>query len=566
MLARLRGEEAILAPLVIGVLLLCLWPMLRLVVEAVAPAGGGIDLGLAGRVLQRRATWVATWNSVDAALWSALISLVIGTAFAILVGATDARGRTLLVFGFVLPLLIPPPITALSWTQLTGPGSPLLNALGLAPPPGTPNPLYSREGIILLLGLQHAPLVFLTVRAGLARLPGELVESAYVMGDDAKRALYRIVLPLLAPAMIAGTALAFVSAIGNFGIAAFIGIPAGHTLLPVLIYQRLASFGPTVIGEVAVLSVVVGVIAIVGVVIQTWLLRRQDVATAEGVGRPYHLPLGRARPWVELGAWLIVLGLLVLPLVALVAASLVPAYGVRLTWTTMTLANYEEILFRQAVTRRAFVNSTLLAGGAAATLMLVSLPLAYFVTWRQSPIARALRPIIELPYALPGVVLAVACILIFLRPLPFVGVSLYGTLWIIFLAYLARFLTLALTPVVAGYQQIDRSIDEAAQLDGAGLARRLREVTLPLVAAPAAAGGLLVFLTAYNELTVSALLWSGGTETLGVLIFNLQDGGSGVLAAALAVLCLMAVLTIVAALQWLDDRYRLGVLPWSRPA
>jgi iron(III) transport system permease protein len=376
--------------------------------------------------------------------------------------------------------------------------------------------------------------------------------------------LRRIVLPLLAPAMIAGTALAFVSSIGNFGIAAFIGIPAGFTLLPVLIYQRLASFGPQVIGEVAVLSVLVGLIAFSGVLVQMWLLRRRDVATLDGGGKPYHLPLGRARPLVEVVAWSLVLGLLVLPLVALVTSSLVPAYGVRLTVETVSFANYAELLFNQSVTRRAFVNSTVLAAGAAFTLALLALPLGYFLTWRRRGIVRVLRPVIELPYALPGVVLAVACILIFLRPLPLIDLSLYGTIWIIFLAYLARFLTLALTPVIAGYQQIDRAIDEAAQLDGAGLAERLRTVTLPLVAAPTAAGALLVFLTAYNELTVSALLWTAGTETLGVVIFNLQDGGSGVLASALAVLCLLAVLAIVTALHLLDRRYRLGVLPWSR--
>ncbi|MFW5680624.1 MAG: ABC transporter permease, partial [Pseudomonadota bacterium] len=374
----LRGEGLLLALLVLLVGLLCLWPMLRLVVEAAAP-GGVLDLSLAERVLGRRATWNATLNSLDVAFWSALLALVIGSAFAILVGATDVRWSTLLVFGFVLPLMIPPPITALSWTQLTGPGSPLLNALGIAPPPGTPNPLYSREGIILLMGVQHAPLVFLTVRAALVRLPGDLVESAYTMGDDAWRALRRIVLPLLAPAMIAGTALAFVSSIGNFGIAAFIGIPAGFTLLPVLIYQRLASFGPQVIGEVAVLSVLVGLIAFSGVLVQMWLLGRRDVATLEGGGKSYHLPLGRARPLVEATAWLVVLGLLVLPLVALVTSSLVPAYGVRLTAETVSFANYAEVLFNQSVTRRAFVNSTVLAAGAAFTLALLALPLGYFL-------------------------------------------------------------------------------------------------------------------------------------------------------------------------------------------
>jgi iron(III) transport system permease protein len=536
--------------------------MLRLALEAVAP-GGQPDLAVAAEVLGKRTTWNAAWNSIDAALCSALLSLVFGTAFAFLVGATDARGQTPLLFCFVLPLLIPPQITALSWSQVAGPGSPMLAALGLAPPPGTPNPLYSRGGIILLLGLQHAPLVFLTVRASLHRLPQQLVEAAYVFGASPMQAVLRIILPLLGPALVAGAALAFVSAIGNVGIAALLGIPAGHTLLPVLIYQRLSSFGPSVIAEVAVLSVLIAVIAFGGVLVQSWLLRRRDVAAMDAGGPAVSWQLGRLRGWVETGAWLFVALMVLLPLVALFATALVPAFGVRLSAQTATLANFAEVLLRQDVTRRAFANSTVLALGAATVLMLLSVPLAYLISWRQGWASRALHLAAQVPYALPGVVLAVACILIFLRPLPILGISLYGTLGIILVAYLARFLALALTPVIAGYHQIDRVLEEAASLDGAGFFQRLRYVLGPLLLAPVSAGGLLVFMTAYNELTVSALLWSSGSETLGVVVFNLEDGGYTVLASAVAVLCLVAVLLIFGLIHALDARFRLGALPWS---
>jgi iron(III) transport system permease protein len=556
------GEAGSLALLIGVVGLLSVWPIVRLGVEAVAPAGQ-LDLDVARKVLSARSTWNATWNSIDAAVCSALLALVLGTAFAFLVGATDARGQTPLLFCFVLPLLIPPQITALSWSQLAGPGSPLLSALGLAPPPGTPNPLYSRGGIILLFGLQHAPLVFLTVRAGLRRLPQRLVEAAYVFGACPHQAITWVVLPMLGPALAAGAALAFVSAIGNFGIAALLGIPAAHTLLPVLIYQRLASFGPSVIAEVAVLSVLIGLIAFMGVLVQGWLLRRRDVTATDEGGPPVTWPLGRARPWVEACAWLFVVVMVLLPLVALLATALVPAFGVRLTPQTATLGNFAEVMLRQDVTRRAFGNSTILALAAAAGLMVLAVPLAYLVSWRRGWLSRATHLAVEIPYALPGVVLAVACILIFLRPLPLLGVSLYGTLGIIFVAYLARFLVLALAPVAAGYQQIDRSLEEAAALDGAGFWDRLRYLFGPLLLAPVAAGGLLVFMTAYNELTVSALLWSSGSETLGVVVFNLEDGGYTVLASAVAVLCLVAVLLIFGLLHVLDARFRLRALPWS---
>ena len=132
----------------------------------------------------------------------------------------------------------------------------------------------------------------------------------------------------------------------------------------------------------------------------------------------------------------------------------------------------------------------------------------------------------EMPYALPGVVLAIAAILLFLKPLPVLGFSLYNTIWIILFCYLARFLVLGLRPVVSGYHQLDRTLEEAAQIVGARLIRRLRtDHRCRCVAPAAAAGALLIFLTAFNELTVSALLWSTGSETLGVVFFSFQQGG-----------------------------------------
>lgn len=557
------GEQGLLAGFVVLLAVVSLLPMARLLWEGVAP-GGVPQLGVMSEVLSARSTWRATGNSLEAALGGMVLSLLLGSLFALLVALTDLRAKPALVFCFLLPLMIPPQITALSWAQLFGPASPLLNSLGLAPPPGSPHPLYSPGGVILLLGIQHAPLVFLSLRAGLRVLPREQVEAARAAGAGRWQVLLTIVLPLMTPPLVAGAALAFVSAIGNFGIPALLGIPAGYTVLPTLIYQRLSSFGPSVISEVAVLSILVGLIAAGGLVLQSLVLRRRDYRSFTAVSQLLSYRLGRWRAVVEAGCWGIIALILILPLIALAASSLVTAYGVPLGPDTVTLDNYREVLFRQPVTIRAFANSFFLAGTAAVVLVAVSGPLAYFLVWRRAPLLRALDLVAELPYALPGVVLAIACILVFLKPLPILGVSLYGTLWIILFAYLARFLTLALRPTVAAFHQLDRSLEEAAQAAGARFLRRLRDIVLPLVAPAAAAGGLLVFMTAFNELTVSALLWSGGTETLGVVVFSLDDGGSTVLASAVAMVAVAAIVGLMVLVQLLASRLPPGVLPWGR--
>ena len=556
------GEQLLLAALVVVVGMISVVPMARLLFEGLAP-GGAIDLTILLETMTSRSTWRATWHSLETAVGGTVISLVLGSLFALVVALTDIRRKTALVFCFLLPLMIPPQITALSWAQLFGPSSPLLNMIGLAPPLGTPHPMYSREGIILLLGIQHAPLVFLALRAGLRSMPREMVEAARASGAGNWRVLVTITLPLMTPPLVAGTALAFVSAIGNFGIPALLGIPASYTVLPTLIYQRLASFGTTIISEVAVLSIVVAAIAFAGVLLQGWMLRRQDYRTIGPASQPLEYRLGALRPVAEGGCWLVIALILIAPLIALVATSLVSAYGVPLAPETVTLANYHEVMFRQASTIRAFTNSFFLASGAAVVLVFIAVPLAYLVSWRGSAMLKILNFAAELPYALPGVVLAIACILIFLKPLPILGLSLYGTLGIIFVAYLARFLTLALRPVISGFHQLDPILEEAAQSAGARLLFRFRTVIVPLVAPVAVAGGLLVFMTAFNELTVSALLWSSGSETLGVIVFNLDDGGYTVLASAVAVLAVLAILALMVAVQLLAPYLPKGVLPWE---
>lgn len=543
------------------VALLGLLPSVRLVWEAAAGMAAGSEGALA-RVLSEPGTWRALFNSFYTGVLGTVIAVILGAGFAWMVVLTDVKRKSWWVFLFMLPMMIPPQVTALAWLQLFGPSSALLQTLGLAPAMGSPQPLYSAEGIALLLGVQHAPLVFLALRASLLTLPGDLCEAARLAGASQAQVLRGIILPLARPGLVAGAAMAFVSALGNFGIPAMLGIPAGYYVLPTLIYQKMASFGPSMLQQVAALSMLVGMLAVAGVWLQGRLQARASYRLIGAGRRMAVIVLGRKRHLAEAGMALVLALILVAPLGALLAASLVPAMGVPLNWDTVTGSAYVEMLTRQGTTWRAAWNSSLLAGGAALALMALSLPLAWLMARQPGRWTRLLEAIVEIPYALPGTVLAVACILLFARPLPWIEVSLYGTLGIIFFAYLARFLTVALKPVQAGMRQLDPALEEAARLAGAGPLRRLWDMLLPLLAPSAFAGALLVFLTAVNELTVSALLWSAGTETLGVLIFNFSESGDNVLASAVSVAIVAGVALLMAALSLLGGRLPPGVIPW----
>ncbi len=558
---RSRSEGRLLSFVLLVAIFLTLAPVARLFVEGIT-VGGGLNLVFLHDVLTRNATQSALRHSLVTAGFGTLISVIIGSIFAFLVALTDLRRKAALVFCLMIPMMIPPQITALSWTQLMGPSSVLLKTLGLAPPLGAPQPLYSPGGIILLLGIQHSSIIFLTLRAGLRSVPQDVVEAARISGAHGLRVWWQIVLPLSLPSLAAGIAITFVTALGNFGIPAMLGIPAGYSTLPTLIYQRLAGLGTTVLAEVAVLAILIGVVAVAGILLQRLIQRRQKVHLVGSASRALSIPLGRARLPIEIALWSVILAILVLPLLGLLATSLVPAYGVPLRWDTLSLMGWYEALFRQPATTRAFVNSFSLSIGAAVLLMALCLPLAWLMERHPTRLGRLFDNLLDLPYALPGVVLAIAMILLLIN-LPFTDFTLYGTIWIIFLAYLARFFAVMFRPVQSSLKQLDPAMNEAAQSVGASLPRRLRDIILPLTAPSAAAGAILVFLTAFNELTVSALLWSSGTETLGVVIFNLDDSGETVMASAVAMAVVMVVIALMGVIQLTSRRLPKGVVPWQ---
>lgn len=561
---RFNSERLILALMVLLIGLLSVAPLMRLVWTAIAP-NGVPDIARLTRLLASDRVLIASGNTLLIALSSTLISVVLGTAAAWLVALSDLRAKTAWVFAFILPLMIPPQVTALAWLQALAPSSPLallFATLGLPWFAPGEQPLYSLTGIVLLLGTHNAPLVFLTVRAGLRRLPADLVEAAQASGASRARILFTIVLPLARPAIFAGAALTFVAAAGNFGIQAMLGIPARVPTLITLVYQQLNGIGPSALPNTAVYALLIAVITLAGMAASAWLGGRHDVRV-NGAPRLWQQSLGRGRVAIEGVAWLWMALTLLLPLSALLITALTSGFGQALSWQTLTLENFRAALWGYPAVRQAFLTSLGLTTLAALILTVCALFLAYFLSWRRTKLVRGLWLASELTYALPGIVTGVAAMLFFLRPLPIVNVSLYGTVWIILAAYLANFLALVLRPTLAGFAQLEPALDEAARLCGAGFLRRMRDILLPLAAPSALAGSVLVFLTALNEIQVSVLLVTSQTQTIGPTIVFLDEGGSASLAAAVGCLMIVVVCLLMALATRLTRRLPHGILPWQ---
>lgn len=536
-------------------------PFLRLVVAAFAP-GWQFAPDAALAEISSRAAINATLHTLETAGLSALGALLIGGTAAILLSVTDVRGKRAIAFALVFSMMIAPQVAALAFLSLFAPHSPILSFIGLSPAPGTPNPLLGRGGIALVMALHHAPLVAITLWTGLRSVPQSLIEAAQMEGAGPGSIVARILLPVLRPQLVAAALLAFVAGVGNFGIPALLGLPVNYLTLPTLIYRRLSSFGPAGLPDAAALSILVALVAGLGIIAGMMATRRgRSKIEIERPLQPFW-QLGRARPFVTGGLWLLLAIKLGLPFLALLGEALTPALGVALSWQSLTFEKFAEVLIRQDVTMRAFRNSFLFAGSAAVILALVSIAFAYALERRMGKFRRVVEMVIEMPYALPGVVLAIACILMFLKPLPLLGFSIYATPFIILFAYLARFLPLALKAPLAAMAQIEAHHEEAARLDGVTLWQMLRFIVAPILAPAAMVSALMVFLVAFNELTVSALLWSSGTETLGVVLFSLKEAGLAGEAAAIAISASAVILLAMMMLDMLARRLPENVLPW----
>ncbi|MDQ0340685.1 ABC-type Fe3+ transport system permease subunit/ABC-type Fe3+ transport system substrate-binding protein [Caldalkalibacillus uzonensis] len=535
-------------------------PVLRLIGLSFT-ADEGLTLAHYSQILQEAATWTAVKNTLFIVLGATGVSVCLGVTIAWAVAYLNLRHKKWMQLFIFLPFIIPSYITTLAWVQFFGTNGPVQAAVSWLPWELNVPSLYSMGGIIFVMGLSHYPLVYLLTVDVLRRIPRELEQAARTSGAGQKLVMTKIIFSMALPGIVSGGMLAFLTNLDNFGIPAFLGIPANIRVLSTYIYEQVAAFGPAAFSRTAVLSVLLGIIALIGTLLQWLLLKRNRITETVKPDPESRIFLASScRRLIELFMWGFLLTTSLVPLLTMAATALIKAYGLDFSLANLSFKNYHYVLFKDPKTLAALKNSVKLALSTAAICVLAGTVLAYLRHKYHSLWTKAAEMMVTLPYVLPGTVLALCMILAWMEPVPGWNPGLYGTIWLLLIAYVTRFLILQLRASYAALTQVDVSIEEAARTAGASALTRWKNIMLPLLLPGVLAGVVLVFLTALTELTVSSLLWSSGAETIGVIIFSYEQAGYTPYSTAFSSLIVAVILSGGVAFMAADKLWRRKVL------
>lgn len=492
------------------------------------------------------------WNTLVFAAGQAVISTVLGTALAWVVTRTNTPGRGAIEFMTLLLFLFPLIMAVFAWTLLLSPSKGLINNL-IAQVFGTSNAVfdvYSMGGMIFVQSLYVTPLAFLIVAPALATQDASLEEAARMSGAGTLRTTFTVTLPLAWPAILSALILIFIVGLESFDVPQLLGAPVGIFTYPSLIYHAIATRFPPAYGTASALAVSL----LLTTAICVWIYQR---ATSQSHRFQTVKGKGHRAAVMDLGGWkwlsfalcaLFFFIAAVLPAAVLLMGSFLRFFG-RLDFRVferMTTSNYPRVLAHPAIAD-GFINSLLLGLVGGLVCVLLAALVAIIVQKTKLPGRRTLEGVAMLPISFPATVLGLALLWAWIAvPLP-----VYGTVLILGIAYVTRFLPIALRTVSGGVIQISDEFDEAARMAGASWSMRLRTIFLPLLRPSLAAAWVLMFMLFFRELGMSVLLVGTGNPVLSVVMFDFYQSGELGLLCALSVLMTGLVIAVVAAARWL---------------
>jgi iron(III) transport system permease protein len=494
----------------------------------------------------------ALFNTLVACGGGTVIAVAIGLLFSWIVVRTNTPFKGLIAAASILPLFAPPLVAGVAWSILGSPKTGLINTVFKWAGLDWHVNLYSLSGLVFVFGIYYAPYVYMFTSSALRNMDPSLEEAAEISGASAFATLFSVTFPLIMPAIVSGMLLSFIVMLGIYGIPAVLGAPANINVLTTYIF-KLTNWSPPLYNTAAAVAIILMVVTGFLVFLQQKVLSGRSYTTVAGKAfRPRSLDLGPWR-WLTFALGLIyLLVVVILPMLALIVAAFRRFMFIRDAAALFDMRQYSLMHFNSIFDNPLTLNSiynavevgiiTAIVGGALA------FAIGYTIHRTNLPGRRSIDLIATVPVAIPGLVIGVAYLW------AWIGVpgGLYGTIWILALAFIARFMPETVKALSTSFLQIHRELEDAAWVCGKGTLATIGTIVLPLARPGVIASMTLLFVLAIRELGSSLFLCTSSTMVMSVLLLDYYEGGNIGKTAAFSLVQTVLLGVLIGGANWLS--------------
>ena len=542
--ARFDPKWVIIVAIVAFMLVFQVFPLLYLVFKAFFPEGS-FSLSTFERIYTYEMNWGALTNTLIAATMTMIFGTLLAFPLAWLVGRTNLYGKKFFRSLFVLTYMVPPYVGAMAWLRLLNKNVGTINIVlrslfNLETNIGPLN-IYSLGGLIWVLTTFYYPYAFITISRAMEKMDPSLEEASRIAGASPIKTVFRITLPMMTPSLIAGALLVFVCAASCYGIPSIIGAPGKvHTVTTRIIeYMGLGTDG---INDATGLAVFLMVIAVIILYISDFVIARKQYVTVSGKStRPNMVDLGKWRGPLTALVSLFACIVIVLPFATILETSFKKNLGKGIWEAGNFTTTHWTKIFSRADILQSLWNSILFGIITATVGIVIACAMAYLLQRTRVRGRKIPDFLITLGSGTPSVVIALGLIMTMTGKF---GINIYNTAAIMIIAYLIKYLMMGMRTVVSAMSQIHVSLEESSQISGASWLGTMRRITVPLIFPSIAAGWFLIFIPSFYELSMSALLYSKDTKTIGFQLYEYWTYTSQQQASAMAFGILMVVVVL----------------------
>lgn len=513
--------------------------------------------GFTLETFERIYTYALNWNALKNTLLTAGLAMIFGVMIAFplawLVGRTDLYGKKFFRTLFVMTYMVPPYVGAMAWLRLLNPRVGTLNVFlanlfGLSENPFN---IYTLGGLTWVLTTFYYPYAFITISRAMENMDPSLEEASKISGASPLKTVMTVTFPIMLPSIVAAGLLVFISAASCYGIPSIIGAPGQIDTITTRIIDYVYVGSSDGLNDATALAVSLMIIANIVLYVSTFICGKKQYITVSGKStRPNIVELGKWRVPITILVSLFAVVVVIIPFATVAMTSFTVNLGKPLTSANFTTKYWNILLTRPAILKT--VKNSLIAASAAATAgIIISCVMAWLLTRTQAKGRHIPDFLITLGSGTPSVVIALALIMTMSGKF---GINIYNTLTIMIIAYMIKYLLMGMRTVVSAMSQIHPSLEEAALISGAEWHRGFWDVTLPLIAPSVVAGWFLIFMPSFYELTMSTLLYSTDTKTIGYELYFSQTYNSQQTASAIAT----GILILVIAVNWLLNKLTKG--------